>query len=146
LDLEEIIQFYKTTARDEDYINPTLYGIFSWQRITSCALDSDTSLENWKQRLNKVSTRRCARIVCIVRWVGTKIREPSSFHGVNYLESFLTCYEDKVVESQRLLELDIALKATPARWWGAHKETIKDWYQCKRLLCIRFGAEQRSNQ
>jgi hypothetical protein len=47
-----------------------------------------------------------------------------------------------VLENQRLLSLDISLKATPARWWGAHKETIQDWYQCKRLLCIRFGAEQ----
>jgi hypothetical protein len=51
-----------------------------------------------------------------------------------------------VLENQRLLALDIALKETPARWWGAHKETVKDWYQCKRLLCIRFGAEQGSNQ
>jgi hypothetical protein len=50
-----------------------------------------------------------------------------------------------VLENQRLLVLDIALKATPTRWWGAHKETIKDWYQCKRLLRIRFGAEWRSN-
>jgi hypothetical protein len=103
-------------------------------------------LENWQQRLHEVSTRRCARIDRAVRWVGTEIREPPSFHGVNDLEAFLTRYEDEVLENQRLLALDIALKATPARWWGAHKETIKDWYQCKRLLRIRFGAEQRSNQ
>jgi hypothetical protein len=51
-----------------------------------------------------------------------------------------------VLENQRLLALDITLKATPARWWGAHKETIKDWYQCKLLLRIRFGVEQGSNQ
>jgi hypothetical protein len=51
-----------------------------------------------------------------------------------------------VLENQRLLALDIALKATPARWSGAHKETIQDWYQCKQLLCIRFGAEQGSNK
>jgi hypothetical protein len=51
-----------------------------------------------------------------------------------------------VLENQRLLALDIALKATPARWWGTHKETIKDWYQCEWLLCIRFGTEQKRNQ
>jgi hypothetical protein len=51
-----------------------------------------------------------------------------------------------VLENQRLLAVDITLKATPARWWGAHKGTIKDWYQCKQLLHIRFGTEQRSNQ
>jgi hypothetical protein len=42
--------------------------------------------------------------------------------------------------------LDIALKSTPARWSGSYKETIKDWYQCKWLLCIIFGAEQGTNQ
>jgi hypothetical protein len=70
--------------------------------------------------------------------VGTEIREPPSFHGINDLEEFLTRYEDEVLENHRLLSLDIALKETPTRWWGAHKETIKDWYQCKRLLRIRF--------
>jgi hypothetical protein len=46
LDLEEIIQLYRTTAHDEDYVNPTADGILSWQRITSCAIDSDMGLEN----------------------------------------------------------------------------------------------------
>jgi hypothetical protein len=57
---------------------------------------------------------------------------------LNDLEEFLTNYEEEVLENQRLLSLDISLKETPARWWGMHKETIQDWYQCKRLLCIRF--------
>jgi hypothetical protein len=78
--------------------------------------------------------------------VGTKIREPPKFHRVNDLESFLTQYKDEVLENQRLLVLYITLKETPARSWGAHKETIKDWYRCKRVLHIRFGTEQRSNQ
>jgi hypothetical protein len=81
-----------------------------------------------------------------VRWVGIEIREPLNFHGVNDLEELLTCYEDEVLENQRLLALDIALKATPSIWWGAHKETIKDWYQCKRLVHIRFGTKQRRDQ
>jgi hypothetical protein len=58
--------------------------------------------------------------------VGTKIREPPKFHGVNDLEEFLIIYEDEVLENQRILSLDITLNATSARWWGAHKETIKD--------------------
>jgi hypothetical protein len=40
-------------------------------------------------------------------------------------------YEEEVLEKQRILALYIALKATPARWWGVHKETIQYWYQCK---------------
>ena len=115
---------YRTTMRDEDYINPIGYGILSWQNITSCATDSDTSLENRKQRLHKVSTRRCARIDHTVRWVGIEIREPPSFHRLNDLQTFLTQYEDAMLENQRLLALDLALKATPARWWGVHKDRL----------------------
>jgi hypothetical protein len=29
---------------------------------------------------------------------------------------------------------------------GAHKETIIDWYQCKRLLHIRFNVEHKNNK
>jgi hypothetical protein len=29
---------------------------------------------------------------------------------------------------------------------GCAQETIQDLYQCKRLLCIRFGAEQVRNK
>jgi hypothetical protein len=46
LDLEEINQLYKTTVHDEDYLNPTADGILSWRSITSCATNSNTSLEN----------------------------------------------------------------------------------------------------
>jgi hypothetical protein len=79
--MEEINQLYRTTGRDEDYVNPNVDGVLSWQRITSFALDSNTSLENWKHRLHQVSTRRCTRINHTVRWVGTEIREPPNFHG-----------------------------------------------------------------
>jgi hypothetical protein len=63
-----------------------------------------------------VSIRICTRIDRAVRWVGTEIRKPPSFHGVNDLEVFLAQYEDEVLENQRLLALDIALKATPTIW------------------------------
>jgi hypothetical protein len=51
-----------------------------------------------------------------------------------------------VLENHRILSLDIALKETPAIWWGAHKEIVKDWYQCEWSLSIRFGTEQGSKQ
>jgi hypothetical protein len=131
LDLEEINQLYRTTVCIKDYINSTVDGVIRWISITSCASNLDTDLENWKQRLHEVSTRRCARINHAVRWVGIEVREPPSFHGINDLEEFLSRYEDEVSDYQILLALDIALKAMPTRWWGAHKQTIKDQYQCK---------------
>jgi hypothetical protein len=77
--------------------------------------------------------------------VGTKIKEPPTFHGLNDLEELLKNYEEEVLENHRFLSLDITIKETPTRWWGAHKETIQDWYQFKRLLCIRFGIEHERN-
>ena len=71
LDLEEINNLYRSTAWEEDYVNPTTDGVLSWRSITSCASDSNTGLHNWQKRLHEVSTRRCAIIDFIVRWVGT---------------------------------------------------------------------------
>jgi hypothetical protein len=92
LDLEEISKLYRTTVGDEDYVNPTVDRIISWWSFTSCATDSDTILEKWKKPLHEVSTRRSERIDDAVRWVGTEIKEPPSFHGINYLETFLAQY------------------------------------------------------
>jgi hypothetical protein len=39
LDLEEISQLYRTTAHDEDYVNPTADWILSWWRFSLCATD-----------------------------------------------------------------------------------------------------------
>jgi hypothetical protein len=80
----------------EDYVNPTTDGVLSWRSITSCVSESDIALENWQHRLHEVSTRRCAIIDCTVRWVGTKIREPPSFQGLNDLEELLTRYEEEL--------------------------------------------------
>jgi hypothetical protein len=54
------------------------------------------------------------------------------------------CMIRGIFGNQRLLSLDISLKETPSRWWGVHKETIQDWYQCKQLMHIRFDVEQGS--
>jgi len=43
---------------------------------------------------------------------------------------FLDEYEREIIEEQRLQDLDVALKGTPARWWGTHKINIADWQQC----------------
>jgi hypothetical protein len=97
--LEEKNQLYGITTRTKYYVNPTADGVLNWKIITSCASDSDIGLDNWHHRLHKVSTRRCGRIDRVVRWVGTEIKEPPSFHGINDLEELLTRYEDKVLEN-----------------------------------------------
>jgi len=139
---DDVNQLYRTTTQEEDYVNPIADGSLSWRSINSNMSDSDTGVENWQQRLHEVSTRRCARVTHAVRWVGTEVRQFPTFTKDDNLENFLTEFESEVLDSQRLLLLDITLRDTPARWWSAHKEVIQDLYQCKRLMCIRFGRSQ----
>jgi hypothetical protein len=79
--------------REEDYVNPTADGVLSWRSINSDMSDSDTRVENWQQILHEVSTRRCARITRVVRWVGTEVRQFPTFTEEDNLENFLTEFE-----------------------------------------------------
>jgi hypothetical protein len=92
----------------------------------------------------EVSTRRCARLTREVHWIGTTVSNLPTFDGLNPLETFLSDFEDSVLMQQRLLAMDEALKATPARWWGAHKSNITDWTQCRTLMTLRFSARVES--
>jgi hypothetical protein len=35
--------------------------------------------------------------------------------------------EEKIVEDQRIIVLDLSLEDTPARWWDSHKAVTKNW-------------------
>jgi len=50
----------------------------------------------------------------------------------------------QVPEPKRLLELDVVLKVTPTEWWVAHREGMKYWSHCSRLMQIRFGTEEEN--
>ena len=43
------------------------------------------------------------------------------YEGLPGLSDFFQEFEEKVFEPQRILALDVALKATPDRWWATHK-------------------------
>jgi hypothetical protein len=75
----------------------------------------------------EVSTRRCAILTKVVRWIGTKVSNLPKFDGLNNLETFLFEFEGILSVQQRLLELDEALKATPTIWWVTHKNNITEW-------------------
>jgi hypothetical protein len=113
----------------DDYVNPIAEGLLSWRSISSCTLDSEEAMENWQQRLHEVSTRKCARITHVLRWIGTEICEPPRYDGLTDVVYFIREFELQISDQQRLLALDVALKETPARWWDAHKDGIRDWKQ-----------------
>jgi len=53
-----------------------------------------------------------------------------SYGGLGDINTFLNDYEEHVLENQRLLALDIALKSTRVIWWNAHKKNIRGWKKC----------------
>jgi hypothetical protein len=61
-----------------------------------------------------------------LRWVGTEVRKPPNFYGMNDLEEFLRKFEVEVLGNQILPALEIALKATSTHWWGTHKKKINN--------------------
>ena len=50
-----------------------------------------------------------------------------TYEGLPNLASFMVEFEEKVIESQQLSNLDYVLNATPARWRGTHKQFISEW-------------------
>ena len=85
--------------------------------------------------------RRCARITRSMQWVENELREIPTYEGLPKLATFLTEFESLVTKLQHLSTIDHVLKATPARWWGTHKQFITEWPQCKRLMEVIFGKE-----
>ena len=67
-----------------------------------------------------------------------EIVEPPTYEGLPNLAEFISEFEDRVSEPQRLLELEEALKATPSRWWVTHKKLIDGWSLCRRLMEVCF--------
>ena len=56
-----------------------------------------------------------------LRQVATETVEFPIYEGLSGLSEFFQEFEEKFFELQRILALDVALKATPARWWATHK-------------------------
>ena len=84
----------------------------------------------------EVSMRRCTRITRSVRWVGIEVSDLPKYEGLPNLAYFLIEFEEKVIEPQCLFALEFPLKATLARWWVTHKESILEWPQCRWLMEI----------
>ena len=76
-----------------------------------------------------------------VQWVDNELRELPTYEGFPNLATFLHDFEGIVIESQQLSALDHVLKATPAKWWGTHKQSISEWPQCQSLMDAIFDEE-----
>lgn len=125
---ENIDSLYKMTVRTEDYINPTTDGVLSWRGISSFYSNPEEGLENWQQILHEVSSRRCACITRTLWWIRIEVCELPLFDGLGNVDTFFIEFEGLILEPQRLLALDVVLRATPTRWWTTwHKISIPSW-------------------
>jgi len=70
-----------------------------------------------------------------------KLCNPPRYYGLTYISSFVKEFELWVLEQQRLLAVNVVLKATLARWWNTHKEGMEDWLQCQKIMHVKFGIE-----
>ena len=52
-------------------------------------------------------------------------------------------FEDRVLEPQRLLALDEALKDALARWWEKHNKSINGLSLCRRLMEVFLGETEQ---
>ena len=96
----------------EDYIHPTVNGELGWRSTSSVSSDSKDALENWQNRLHEVSFRKCGLITQSLRHVATEMVELTTYEGIPRICELFQEFEKKVLEPQRILVLDVALKAT----------------------------------
>ena len=74
-----------------------------------------------------------------LRWIGTEIKDTPLFDGLVDVNDFLEWFEQEIPQEQRMSVIELAVRATPARWWQAHREHIASWDDFKRLMAIRFS-------
>ena len=61
-----------------------------------------------------------------LRHVATETVEFPIYEGLSGLLEFFQEFEEKFIEPQKILDLNVALKATPTRWWLTQKHMIHE--------------------
>ena len=126
-------------TRDQDWVNPITDGRLAWDHKISCTSDLDKELEHWQNRLHKLSTLWRNMMTKSLCCVSSKVRSLPYYDGLNEVDKFLDAFEREVLEKHRFQALDLALCATPARWWGMHKDNFDGWREYRRMMRVRFG-------
>lgn len=95
-------------------MNPTTDGRILWERESSCTLDSNKEIEQWKNRVHEVTTLNCNMMVRSLWYVTTEVRELPTYDGLTVVDEFLSKFESAVREQQQFIMLKWALHATPS--------------------------------
>lgn len=117
---------YKITVQGEDWVNSTINGRISWERGSSCTLDSDNEITRWQNLLHEVTTLNWNIMIRSLCCIKTEARELSTYDGLSMVDEFLSKFESPIPEQQWFDALKWELRAAPARWWGTHQGNFED--------------------
>ena len=106
---------YKITTWEQGCVNPTMDGMISWERESSCTSDVDEEIEQWKNWLHQVTTLNCNMMTRSLCCVTTEVRDLPMYDGLTEVDDFLNKFESEVPKQQCFDALKWALRAMPAR-------------------------------
>ena len=59
------------------------------------------------------------------------------YDGLTNVAKFLDAFEHEAPKDHHFQALDLALRATPARWWGAYKHGFDGWRDYRRMMRLQ---------
>ena len=71
--------------------------------------------------------------------VSSEVRNLPHYDGLTDIDHFLDAFEREFLEKHRFQAVDSVLRATPARWWGTHKDSFDDWCIYRKIMTVWFG-------
>ena len=61
------------------------------------------------------------------------------YDDLTNVDKFVDAFEREVPEKHHFQALDLALCATPTRWWGMHKSNFDGWCEYRRMIRVSYG-------
>jgi len=61
---------------------------------------------------------------------------------MGYVTDFINEVDSNIPKLKKLPLLYVTLQATPIRWWGSHYNNLREWWEVKTILVVRFGYSE----
>lgn len=114
-------------------------GRISWDRESSCTSNLDEELEHWQNHLHELSTLQCNMMMKSLCCVLSEVRKLPHYDSLTDVDKLLDEFENEFPKGHCFQELDLALCAMHARWWGTHKYSFDEWQDYRRMMRLWFG-------
>lgn len=71
----------------------------------------------------------CNMMTRSLHCISIEVRVLPTYDGLSEVYTFLDKFQREVSEKQHFEALNWVLHTMPARWWGKHKGSFKDWHK-----------------